>query len=78
MWVRCRDRDTGHEYDLDDTDARVRRGVVEVLTDYPVNRGREPRPAKHRAALTTKRGGTPSTKQTAEDSAPETKETTDG
>ena len=49
-WVRCRDPDTGHEYDLSDRDARVRRGLVEVLTRYPRNAGTgaRPRPAKHR------------------------------
>lgn len=49
-WVRCRDPDTGHEYDLSDRDARVRRSLVEVLTRYPRNAGTgaRPRPAKHR------------------------------
>jgi len=52
VWVRCRDRDTRHEYDLHEDDARVRDGRVEVLTDYPPNEGRDPRPAKHRVDIT--------------------------
>ena len=49
-WVRCRDRDTGHEYDLAENDLRVRTGRVEVITGYPTNSGTtaRPRPAKHR------------------------------
>jgi hypothetical protein len=49
-WVRCRDKDTGHEYDLSAEDPRVLEGVVEVLEDYPENSGltAQPRPAKHR------------------------------
>jgi hypothetical protein len=49
-WVRCRDRDTGHEYDLAEKDLRVRTGRVEVLAGYPTNSGTtaRPRPAKHR------------------------------
>lgn len=47
-WVRCRDRDTGHEYDLSPNDLRVRDGRVEVLEDYPPNQTDRPRRAKHR------------------------------
>lgn len=49
-WVRCRDRDTGHEYDLSDRDHRVRNNLVDVIKDYPPNTGStaRPRPAKHR------------------------------
>lgn len=54
-WLRCRDHDTGHEFDLHENDLRVRTGRVEVLEDYPPNTGStaRPRPAKHR---TTKAG----------------------
>lgn len=49
-WVRCRDRDTGHEFDLSPEDIRVQDGSVEVLEDYPVNASStaQPRPAKYR------------------------------
>lgn len=47
-WVRCRDRDTGHEYDLSEDDPRVRRGRVTVLRDYPENTRDSARPAKYR------------------------------
>jgi hypothetical protein len=49
-WVRCRDRDTGHEFDLSPEDIRVQDGSVEVLKDYPENSGltAQPRPAKYR------------------------------
>lgn len=49
-WVRCRDRDTGHEFDLSPEDIRVQDGSVEVLEDYPENTGltAQPRPAKYR------------------------------
>lgn len=50
MWIRCRDKDTGHEYDLDSRDARIRMEIVEVIEDYPLNEGRFPRPAKHRVS----------------------------
>ena len=51
VWVRCRDRDTGHEYDLHVSDARVRNNVVEVLASYPPNLTNRPRRAKHRISL---------------------------
>lgn len=70
-WVRVRDKDTGHEYDLSARDSRVKHGVVEVLNDYPPNTGRSPRPAKHR---TTKTGNRRRTTLTAEPSAPDTQE----
>jgi hypothetical protein len=38
-WVRCRDLDTGHEFDLSPEDIRVQDGSVEVLKDYPENKG---------------------------------------
>lgn len=38
-WVRCRDRGTGHEFDLSPDDIRVLDGSVEVLKDYPENKG---------------------------------------
>lgn len=49
-WVRCRDRDTGHEFDLSPEDIRVQDGSVEVLEDYPENASStaQPRPAKYR------------------------------
>lgn len=49
-WLRVRDRDTGHEYDLHERDRRVRLGLVDVLPRYPPNTGASarPRPAKHR------------------------------
>lgn len=49
-WVRCRDRDTGHEFDLSPEDIRVQDGSVEVLKDYPENASStaQPRPAKYR------------------------------
>lgn len=49
-WIRVRDRDTGHEYDLREDDRRVRLGLVDVLTNYPTNTGSAARPrrAKHR------------------------------
>jgi hypothetical protein len=49
-WVRCRDRGTGHEFDLSPEDLRVTDGSVEVLEDYPENAGltAQPRPPKYR------------------------------
>lgn len=49
-WVRCRDRETGHEFDLSPEDIRIADDAVEVLKDYPPNTGltAQPRPAKHR------------------------------
>lgn len=40
VWVRVRDPISGHEYDLSESDARVRKGLVVVLENYPENRGR--------------------------------------
>lgn len=62
-FVRVRDKDTGHEYDLSPQDSRVRDGVVEVLEDYPQNTGASarPRPAKHR----TDKTGRPITRKAA-------------
>lgn len=49
-WVRCRDRDTGHEFDLSPEDIRVQDGSVDVLEDYPENTGltAQPRAPKYR------------------------------
>lgn len=54
-WVRCRDRDTGHEYDLASTDPRVRDGRVIVLEHYPSNLRNAARRAKHRVRKDGKR-----------------------
>jgi hypothetical protein len=47
-WVRVRDKDTGHEYDV--APSAVRDDAHEVLEDYPPNSGTtaRPRPPKHR------------------------------
>lgn len=55
-WVRCRDRDTGAEYDLQTEpilDYRLEKDLVDVLEDYPANTGltAQPRAAKHRVNL---------------------------
>ena len=49
-WLRCRDRETGHEFDLAPEDIRIEEGTVEVLKDYPENSSEtaQPRAAKHR------------------------------
>ena len=47
-WVRCRDRETGHEFDLSADDPRVRKGLVIVLRNYPENTRPYARKAKHR------------------------------
>lgn len=49
-WLRCRDRETGHEFDLAPDDIRIAEDTVEVLKGYPENAGltARPRPAKHR------------------------------
>lgn len=53
-WVRCRDRETGHEFDLQEQDIRIEEDSVEVLKDYPVHEGltATPRPPKHRVTKT--------------------------
>lgn len=53
-WIRVRDTNTGHEYDLRE-DAVPATPGVEVVAGYPTNSGpgARPRPAKHR---TTKAG----------------------
>lgn len=52
-WIRVRDRDTGHEYDLHEDDPRLGGDVVEVLKDYPANSSStaQPRAPKHRVDL---------------------------
>lgn len=45
-FVRVRDKDTGHEYDVAAT--AVDPAAHEVLKDYPPNLTGIPRPAKHR------------------------------
>lgn len=52
-WLRCRDRETGHEFDLAPEDIRIEQDTVEVLKDYPENSGltAQPRPAKYRVNL---------------------------
>lgn len=49
-WIRVRDRDTGHEYDVNARDPRLRTGLWIILRNYPTNSGHGamPRPAKHR------------------------------
>lgn len=49
-WLRCRDRETGHEFDLAPEDIRIEQDTVEVLKDYPENSSATalPRAAKHR------------------------------
>lgn len=63
-WVRCKDPETGHEYDLSDRSIQVREGRVEVLENYPTNDSptARPRRAKHR----TTKAGRPSRKSEAE------------
>lgn len=67
VWLRCRDKDTGHEFDLSPEDIRIADGSVEVLTDYPENSSStaRPRPAKHRVD----KAGQPHTPQAAEPAA---------
>lgn len=62
-WLRVRDKQTGHEYDVAPNSAAIRSGAVEVLADYPKNSGltARPRPAKHR----TTKAGRPARKQQA-------------
>lgn len=45
-YVRVRDKDTGHEYDV--VVSAVDPAAHEVLKDYPANDTGQPRPAKHR------------------------------
>lgn len=52
VWVRVRDPETGHEYDLHRT---ANFTGVEILKDYPPNNKRDPRPMKPR----TDKDGTP-------------------
>lgn len=49
-WLRCRDRETGHEFDLAPEDIRIEQDTVEVLKEYPENSSAtaQPRAAKHR------------------------------
>lgn len=56
QFVRVRDNDTGHEYDVVDT--AVDDAAQTVLTDYPPNDTGIPRPPKHR---TDKAGKTTAT-----------------
>lgn len=48
-WLRVRDNDTGHEYDVAEGDPRIGKSM-ELVKDYPPNSGRTatPRPPKHR------------------------------
>lgn len=48
-WLRVRDPETGHEYDLHES-AMIDPGLV-VLEDYPPNNTDVARPAKHRTDL---------------------------
>ncbi|WBQ03023.1 hypothetical protein [Kribbella sp. CA-293567] len=36
-WIRVKDVDTGHEFDLHEEDPRLRGTAVEILKDYPEN-----------------------------------------
>jgi hypothetical protein len=49
-WIRVKDRDTGHEFDLHEEDPRLGTSVVEVLKDYPANSSStaQARPPKYR------------------------------
>lgn len=49
-WIRVKDRDTGHEYDLHEEDPRLRTDVVEVIKGYPANSSStaQARAPKHR------------------------------
>lgn len=55
-WVRVRDKDTGHEYDV--AASAVRADAHEVLADYAPNVGStaRARPAKHRVDKAGKPG----------------------
>jgi hypothetical protein len=70
-WVRCRDRETGHEFDLAPEDIRIADDSVEVLKDYPEVSGltAQPRPPKHRV---DKAGQSANQTPPAEPSADET------
>ena len=50
-FVRVRDKDTGHEYDV--TESAVDPDAHEVLPKYPPNLTGIPRPAKHRITKAT-------------------------
>lgn len=52
-WIRCKDPETGHEFDLSDEDLRVTDGSVEVIKDYPENTGltAQPRAPKYHVSL---------------------------
>lgn len=62
-WIRVRDKQTGHEYDVAPNAHAIRSGAVEVLADYPKNSGltARPRPVKHR----TSKAGKPATRKQA-------------
>lgn len=45
-FIRVRDKDTGHEYDV--ADSAIDPKAHEILKDYPPNDTGLPRPAKHR------------------------------
>lgn len=51
QFVRVRDNQTGHEYDVVDT--AVDPDAQEVLSKYPPNLTGIPRPAKHRTTKAT-------------------------
>lgn len=49
QWVRVRDEDTGHEFDVRPQSIRPGRNLTE-LVDYPPNRTSQPRSPKHAVA----------------------------
>lgn len=75
-WVRCRDRETGHEFDLQTEpilDYRLEKDLVEVLKDYPENTGLTalPRAAKHRVDKAGNPSSPPETADQPEGSPPD-------
>lgn len=51
MYVRVRDKSTGHEFDVSETSSLLARGVVERVKSDRYPTARHPRPAKHRKNL---------------------------
>lgn len=65
-WIRCRDPETRHEFDLHEEDVRLADGSVELVKGYPKHSGltAQPRPPKYHV----RKDGKPATRaaQTAE------------
>ena len=50
MYVRVKDKQTGHEFDVPERDPRIGKAFAPVKSDrYP--RSRQPRPAKHKVSM---------------------------